>query len=76
MPTEKISNVGEINILDFLSRLTIVKSKSEARRLIEQGGIIIDNQKKTNINENINLTKQQELIVKKGKKTFIKVIVE
>lgn len=76
MPTETIKNVGEINILDFLSNLSIIKSKSEARRLIEQGGIIIDNQKKNDINEIMVLIKNQNLIVKKGKKTFVKVLVE
>ena len=75
MPTETINKVGEINIVDFLSSLSIIKSKSEARRLIEQGGIIIDNQKKCDINENLKLTSQQELIVKKGKKTFLKVLI-
>jgi len=73
MPTETIENVGEISILDLLSKLSIIKSKSEARRLIEQGGIMIDNEKKTDFNEVINLTGKTEIIVKKGKKTFVKV---
>ena len=75
IPTETIKNVEKLNILDFLSNLSIVKSKSEARRLIEQGGIIIDSQKKNNINEILDLKTNKEFIVKKGKKTFIKVIV-
>ena len=76
MPTENIENFGEINVLDFLSKLSIIKSKSEARRLIEQNGIEIDNRKIININEKIDLNKSKELIVKKGKKTFVKVIVK
>jgi len=76
MPTEIIQNVGQINILDFLSSLSIIKSKSEARRLIEQGGIVIDNIKRADINEMLNLTKDQEIIVKKGKKTFVKIVVK
>ena len=76
MPTETIKNVGEINILDFLSNLSIIKSKSEARRLIGQGGIEINNQKKNNISEIMNLNENQELVVKKGKKNFVKVIVK
>ena len=72
MPVEEIKNIGKINIVDFLSSLSIIKSKSEARRLIEQGGICINNEKKTDLNEIINLN--TELIVKKGKKTFVKVI--
>jgi len=76
MPTEKINLNGNNNILDFISKLSIIKSKSEARRLVEQGGIMIDNQKKTDINEIIMLNKGKELTIKKGKKTFLKVIVE
>lgn len=76
MPTEKINLNGNNNILDFISKLSIIKSKSEARRLVEQGGIMIDNQKKTDINEIIMLNKGKDLIIKKGKKTFLKVIVE
>lgn len=73
MPTEEINIFGEINILDFLSKISFIKSKSEARRLIEQGGIMIDNQKKTNINEDITCVKDKEFVIKKGKKNFIKV---
>ncbi len=76
MPTETIEDIGEINILELLAKSSIIKSKSEARRLIEQGGIAINNQKKSDINETIDLNKTRELIIKKGKKTFLKIIVE
>jgi len=75
VPTEEIKNTGSINILDFLASLSIINSKGEARRLIEQGGIVIDDIKKTNVNEIIDLSKK-EFLVKKGKKVFIKVIVK
>ena len=72
MPTEKIKLSGKLNVVDFLSQLSIFNSKSEIRRLIEQNGIMIDDKKVENINENIGLTKE-EIIIKKGKKTFLKV---
>lgn len=72
MPTEEIKLSGKINVVDFLSQLSIFNSKSEIRRLIEQNGIMIDDKKVENINENVDLTKK-EIIVKKGKKTFLKV---
>ncbi len=73
MPTEILNLVGEINVLDFLNNLSIIKSKSEARRLIEQSGISINNNKITDINETIMLNKNDEIVVQKGKKTFLKV---
>ena len=75
MPTDVLHETGKINILDFLAKLSIISSKSEARRLIEQNGIMINNEKKTNPQEIIDLS-SKELIVKKGKKTYLKVIVE
>lgn len=76
MPTEKVCIEGnEIGILDFLSSLSIISSKSEARRLIEQSGILIDDVKRTNPQERIKLDKN-EFIVKKGKKTFVRVIIK
>jgi len=76
MPTEEIDNWDKLNILDFLAKLSIISSKSEARRLIEQGGIVINNEKKTDIAEILDLTTTKEFIVKKGKKTFLKVIIK
>ena len=76
MPTEEIDNWDKLNILDFLAKLSIISSKSEARRLIEQGGIVINNEKKTDIAEVLDLTTTKEFIVKKGKKTFLKVLIK
>jgi len=76
MPTEELDNWDKLNILDFLAKLSIISSKSEARRLIEQGGIVINNEKKTDIAEVLDLATTKEFIVKKGKKTFLKVIIK
>lgn len=76
MPTEEIENLNKLNILDFLAKLSIISSKSEARRLIEQGGIVINNEKKQYITEILDLATTKEFIVKKGKKTFLKVLIK
>ncbi len=76
MPTITITINGNMHILELLVCAKIAESKSEARRLITQGGILIDNTKKDNPNEIINLAKNQELVIKKGKKTFVKVVVK
>ena len=75
IPTETINQIDQIQILDFLSSLSIIKSKSEARRLIEQNGIIIDGEKQNDVNKILTLKLNQEIVVQKGKKTFVKVIV-
>lgn len=62
----------EIGIIELLSVTNLVPSKSEARRLIQQGGVTVNSQKISNVNENISL--QNENIVKVGKRNFLKII--
>ena len=72
MPSIEVEAGDEVNILDLLVKAELATSKSEARRLVEQGGITIDGEKKTNPAEIIKFDK--ELKIKKGKKVFVKVI--
>ncbi len=72
MPSIEVEAANEVNILDLLVKAELATSKSEARRLVEQGGITIDGEKKTNPNELVKFT--QDLKIKKGKKVFVKVI--
>ena len=73
MPTEEIIITDDMNILDFLAQISIIGSKSQARRLIEQGGLTIDNKKISDISQKITATKGN-IILKKGKKSFVKII--
>ena len=70
MPTKKVSS-SEINILDLLVSTNLSPSKSEARRLVIQGGIKVNNEK---VNDPNALIKIDNIIVSKGKKTIIKVV--
>ena len=70
MPTKKVSS-SEINILDLLVSTNLSPSKSEARRLVTQGGIKVNNEKVSDPNA---LIKIDNTIVSKGKKTIIKVV--
>ena len=64
MPTKKVSS-SEINILDLLVSTNLSPSKSEARRLVIQGGIKVNNEKVSAPNA---LIKIDNTIVSKGKK--------
>ena len=73
MPSMNITiEVSNINVLDLIAMTNIVNSKSEARRLIEQKGIEI-NGVKVKLNDVIELEDSKEIVIKKGKKTFLKV---
>ncbi len=72
MPSIELELEDEVNLLDLLVKAELATSKSEARRLVEQGGISIDGEKKTNPNEMIKVP--ESIKIKKGKKIFLKVI--
>jgi tyrosyl-tRNA synthetase len=64
--------VKEKNIVDILVQAKLCPSKSEARRLIEQGGISIGEDKVTDS----NMECPKEFILHKGKKIIVKIIVK
>ena len=73
MPSKEIES-DDINILDLLVLIGITDSKSEARRLVTQNGISINNEKVIDPNTNVKeYFKDKSLVVSKGKKTHIKV---
>lgn len=69
---------GKIGVIDLLSVTGLVPSKAEARRLIQQGGIAIDDVKVTDVKA--ELTKDNfakgYVVIKKGKKVFHKAILK
>ena len=66
---------GEAGILDILVATKLAPSKGEARRLVQQGGIAVDDQKVTDINQKIKADDlaNKEMIIKKGKKVYHKI---
>ena len=51
----------------------IAKSKGEARRLIEQGGVSVDETKVTDVNMPVPA---EQFVLHKGKKVHIKIVVK
>ena len=72
MPTAEIEMAGDMPILDFLVATKLFSSKSEARRMVEQGGIQINGNKITD--PKFIVLVADDFMVQKGKKTFLKVI--
>lgn len=67
-----------IGILDVLLKVGICKSRGEGRRLVEQGGVTLDETKITDFAATLSLSELQkgDRILKKGKKVFYKVTLE
>ncbi len=79
MPTTELENVPEegLPLLDAMVSANLITSKGEGRRLIEQGGVSVNNEKVTDVY--MVLTKEmlkEGAKIKKGKKVFHKVVVK
>ena len=79
MPTAQITHDdltgGVITVIDLLAKTGLAPSKGEARRLIQQGGVSVNDRKITDIGETVDASAfgGDGVIVKKGKKQFLKV---
>lgn len=63
---------GEILVVDLIVSEGMASSKSEARRLIRQGGVSADGKKITNIHQKIRSSKEgKPLVLKVGKHQFV-----
>ena len=74
VPTVEINMADDMKIIDFLVATGLFDSKSEARRNVEQGGIQIDGNKITD--KEFVVKCAPEIMVQKGKKTFLRVVVK
>lgn len=72
-PSFDLNMPSPMGILDFLVAVKLFDSKSEARRMVEQGGIQIDGEKITD--KEYVVEPKDEIMVQRGKKVFLKVII-
>jgi tyrosyl-tRNA synthetase len=70
IPLVKIKE-KKIDILDLLVKIKLAESKAEAKRLINQGGIKINGEKKEDWKEKVEIN--DKTIVQAGKRKFIQV---
>ena len=82
MPTVELSSAdfadGDMDILALLVKTELAPSRSDARRAVEQGGVSVADEKVTDIRTAYNADSfgADGLVVKRGKKKFVKVIVK
>ena len=82
MPTVELSSAdfadGDMDILSLLVKTELAPSRSDARRAVEQGGVSVADEKVTDIKTayNADFFGADGLVVKRGKKKFVKVIVK
>ncbi|CDZ24178.1 Tyrosine-tRNA ligase [[Clostridium] cellulosi] len=71
--TESDFTDGKITIIDLLTKSKLAPSRGEARRLITQGGITVNDKKVESINEDYTVSDfNDNFIIRKGKKVYHK----
>ena len=81
MPTTELTpedlTDGSIDILSILVKSSLVPSRAEARRAVQQGGVTVEGEKVGDIKTSYTAdTLGEGLVVKKGKKNFRKVVMK
>ena len=82
MPTETLTAAdftdGVIDVVTLVHKAGLVTSKSDGRRAVEQGGVIVEGEKVADIKQTFALEQfaGDGLVVKRGKKNFRRVVVE
>ena len=82
MPTTEITAAdltdGAIHILDLMLKAGLIPSKGEGRRLVQQGGVSVDDAKVSDISKTFTAAdfEKGHVIIKKGKKVFHKVVLK
>lgn len=80
MPTTEITESDFENNKGLLSIMTyagLTNSNGEARRLVQQGGVRVNDEKITDVKYELNLNDLKEgIIIQKGKKVFHKIILK
>ncbi|WP_322182608.1 tyrosine--tRNA ligase [Neglectibacter caecimuris] len=82
MPTTELSETdladGKIGILDLMLKAGLIPSKGEGRRLVQQGGVSVNDEKVTDIAKEFSAEELsgEQFILKKGKKVFHKIILK
>ena len=80
MPTTELTSDdlggGQIDVLSLLVKCGLTASKGEARRLVQQGGITVNNEKVSAIETTFGLEQftGEGLVIRKGKKVFHRVV--
>jgi tyrosyl-tRNA synthetase len=75
-PVRKIPRGASKRLSVLLVELGLSGSRSEAERLIKQGGVELDEKRESDVKKEIDLSTPKDFLVRAGKKKFLRVVVE
>ncbi len=82
MPTAQLEETdfedGKMDILAVLVKSALTASRSEARRAVEQGGVVVSDEKVTDIKATFDMAafEGDGIVVRRGKKNFRRVVMK
>jgi tyrosyl-tRNA synthetase len=72
MPTYRLA--APENVVDIIAGADLARSKSQARRLVQQGAVRTDGEKIEDIGTNIEVAEGDEVILQVGKRRFLRLV--
>jgi len=70
---EKVLSSGMWKLPKLLVELGMVSSMAEARRMIEQGGVYVEGERRTQSDFEVDLSNDHSLLIQVGKRRFVRV---
>ncbi|HEY7825618.1 MAG TPA: tyrosine--tRNA ligase [Candidatus Acidoferrales bacterium] len=75
-PRQSLPLGGTKKLSALLVELKLAPSRSEAERLMKQGGVEIDGERADDVKKEIDLSATREFLLRAGKKKFLRIVVE
>src|SRR5712691_4243449 len=75
-PERKLPRGEAKRLTALLVELGLAASRSEADRLVKQGGVELDGTRVSDVKAEVDLAKPREFLLRAGKKKFVRIVVE
>jgi tyrosyl-tRNA synthetase len=75
-PVRKLARGEAKRLTNLLVELGLASSRSEADRLVKQGGVELDGERVSDVKMEVTLTNAREFLLRAGKKKFLRIVVE
>jgi tyrosyl-tRNA synthetase len=76
VPVKKLKRSVLTRVSTLLFDFNLAPSRSEAERLIKQGGVEIDGQRISDVKHQVDLSIPCKFLLRAGKKKFLRIVVE
>ncbi len=75
-PVRRLPRGAPKRVVALLVELGLSSSRSEAERLVKQGGVEMDGARVNDVKKEVSLAKPAEFLLRAGKKKFLRVVIE